>query len=1604
MKRCFRKICSSALSLLVLISSIIVFSSDVKAYSKNEIISENMVSLARENKIKFPESGSTLEKAFDLMSPDSSEGTNNNLIYNGDFEQNPAFYGTWEAYIGAGYEVIYIWDGQVCHGNSGHAVKIQGRNVSASIVNEVSIQPEKTYSLYLWSKALKISDYEDIESQIIFAQCDDRGDIIVETIEVYRKQGSFDWTEFSYDFTAQQNAYSFFIMLSLNGSGEVWYDDVSLIDTSPLAIPVTGIALDKLSTTINTGQAEQLTATVLPENATDKSVVWSVYSQSSDNVVTVSLTGLVTAINPGTAVIRAAGNSDCSKYAECNVTVTAGTQSIFLPENVEISDTVMHPVQPVLYAVDTANSRLYAINYENKSISETGFSMKPERITFSNDKLYVTLLNLPEEQQSAAVAVLNPLDLSLIKQINIDSEPSDVVVAGDYICVTSSSNQGRYIKSYSELSKQEVSSIRQVLPTVNSEFNPVLSRIYTVTTRCSPADCYAYDLNNGYFTGSHDSPYHGDYAMWSNFRISPDGRYVFNGSGLVLTCDADKNNDLRYVTFLNKAFNDVAFNLENNRFYTAVSGGKTIYSYEYDSFEGINSYSTEGDISYLYYRDDRLIALSKINGNRYIVEEIDISGDTNIETPSAVTFMLTRDNNKIDLDYQVHDSVMHPSEPVLYLTDTSMNKIASINHETGEVKELSTFYPPGSIAYYNNELYIGFRVQGMIGIYDAQTMEPVDKIFTGAPFFDLDIGNDGFIYILSNDYTRSYSRTVKKEISELQGFSKGYLEVHPELNSLYFISTGVSPADLYVLNYSNGSLISQYDSPYHGGYAMASNNRISPDGKYIFNGSGNIFTASSEKSQNMKFYSKLNKAFNDVAFDIENNRFYTGVSDNFIYVYNYSTFQGIDTYTTQGTVKRLYLRNDELISISEQNQERDMIEFVEISPISGFFNTISINQTSPTSCTVTWETKEPATSLVEYGLTDDYGSSTPLDTALTQNHTVQIHGLRSNTSYHFKIHSTTMNEEKIVSNDIMFITQDLPSIDFGTAVSRIIFDASSNKAYAIDNINAKLFVVDLANHIIEKTKILSYKPSDLCLSDDFKKIYMVNFDGSISEYTAEALEKVRDISNTLPTFDYTNCHFHIKCKQEKLYLVDSAWAPALWTIDLNTLEAAQVTDVESIGDIVFSQNGDTFYYWHQYGWSAGWVGSYIHKYTIEGSQISAAGTSNQVYPTGMERDPLDTPIMFLENQNRLLCKTKVFKAEDLSELNTFDEDIYAVSPDGTMAAGKNAVYSLSDYEKIADTAKKSADMLMFDNNNNLYFIVNEQSRIYYDTSFSPAIAVTAVRLNKSSTVVTKGQTEQLTAEVLPPDATDKSVTWSVYSQSAADIVTVTSTGLVTAINSGTAVVRVTCTSDPAKYAECSITVAASVAGFNLDSIPNNTLKLGDDFFDMNSHAMKDPNAAIPNASLLKDGPNKNRAYFKFGGKWYAPFELTAEQFLNPLYALSDAQVAEIKGFNKWYKAGSEVVDLTIGSYSITQVNEFTATINIMINNIEGAAYFNVYKKSNSSMVNSAPIALDEGLNSMPAVFSNIDDLEVWLYSDPEGNNRIAVLKLWGNVQSGSLIY
>ena len=100
---------------------------------------------------------------------------------------------------------------------------------------------------------------------------------------------------------------------------ETWVNTIRVY-TGPVGpVAVTGVSLNKTSTSIEQGGEEQLTATVAPSNADNQNVSWS---SNNPTVASVDQTGKVSALSPGTATITVT-TEDGNHTATCTVTVTA---------------------------------------------------------------------------------------------------------------------------------------------------------------------------------------------------------------------------------------------------------------------------------------------------------------------------------------------------------------------------------------------------------------------------------------------------------------------------------------------------------------------------------------------------------------------------------------------------------------------------------------------------------------------------------------------------------------------------------------------------------------------------------------------------------------------------------------------------------------------------------------------------------------------------------------------------------------------------------------------------------------------------------------------------------------------------------------------------------------------------------------------------------------------------------------------------------------------------------------------------------------------------------------------------------------------------------
>lgn len=179
-----------------------------------------------------------------------------------------------------------------------YSARITGGNVSQPI----DVEPSATYEISIANKLVSGS----------------QAGLVFQTIPGYKwlktvNLNSAQWTETRSSITIPDTLSRINMFISSPAGNVVLVDNITLIKK----IPVTGISVTPASLALQVGDSSALVATITPEGASNKKVIWS-----SDNttVATVDENGVVIAVGLGKATITAT-TEDGGLQAICDVTV-----------------------------------------------------------------------------------------------------------------------------------------------------------------------------------------------------------------------------------------------------------------------------------------------------------------------------------------------------------------------------------------------------------------------------------------------------------------------------------------------------------------------------------------------------------------------------------------------------------------------------------------------------------------------------------------------------------------------------------------------------------------------------------------------------------------------------------------------------------------------------------------------------------------------------------------------------------------------------------------------------------------------------------------------------------------------------------------------------------------------------------------------------------------------------------------------------------------------------------------------------------------------------------------------------------------------------------
>ncbi len=183
-----------------------------------------------------------------------------------------------------------------------------------------------------------------------------------------------DWARYTIPLDDSKNYYSFGFYLNTSANVYMVVDNVEIYTVNPYAeyvapVNVTGISVSPTELELEVGQNSTVTATVTPNDATNKTVVWTT---SNSSVATVN-DGAVSAIGAGNATITAT-TQDGGYTATCAVTVTSPSAAPYPTGSYKGTATVGGSDFAIVIALGNRTNGLVAVRLANKDAVATGIT------------------------------------------------------------------------------------------------------------------------------------------------------------------------------------------------------------------------------------------------------------------------------------------------------------------------------------------------------------------------------------------------------------------------------------------------------------------------------------------------------------------------------------------------------------------------------------------------------------------------------------------------------------------------------------------------------------------------------------------------------------------------------------------------------------------------------------------------------------------------------------------------------------------------------------------------------------------------------------------------------------------------------------------------------------------------------------------------------------------------------------------------------------------------------------------------------------------------------------------------------------------------------
>jgi alpha-tubulin suppressor-like RCC1 family protein len=274
---------------------------------------------------------------------------------------------------------------------------------------------------------------------------------------------------------------------------------------------------------------------------------------------------------------------------------------------------------------------------------------------------------------------------------------------------------------------------------------------------------------------------------------------------------------------------------------------------------------------------------------------------------------------------------------------------------------------------------------------------------------------------------------------------------------------------------------------------------------------------------------------------------------------------------------------------------------------------------------------------------------------------------------------------------VSFASEAFSQINYplpGRAIIKLLPDNLRPQIYALNqasgSVPGTLLALNSTNGAIINEITVNTNPTDMAMTPASDALYVINAGSrTISKVDLNSFTVVSEKQISTPNTYAISNPLHLTASESNLvYFTDGAWAPNIYAFDYNAgtnlfeYSGTAYIDYENnatpngVGGLITTRNGSTLYTWLQYGWGAGSSESVITHLMVGTNTLLPVEYGPLQY-----RDPLDTPILLDASEKWIFNKVQMVSATNVSVLlNQFSDNVYAITPDGSIAFGPTEVF------------------------------------------------------------------------------------------------------------------------------------------------------------------------------------------------------------------------------------------------------------------------------------------------------------------------------------------